>query len=105
MTSAVARLYVVVATVTTFFLVWAAVAAHPWATASRPAVDPRIHAIAVRQQHLRIESIRVKRIVDARWARYRTQLAARNRGAASALAAAPRVRVVNLPALVVTKTS
>ena len=42
MTSAVARLYVVVATVTTFFLVWAAVAAHPWATASRPAVDPRI---------------------------------------------------------------
>ena len=105
MTSAVARLYVLALAVVTFFVVWATVAAHPWAAPKTAAADPRIHAIALRQQHLRAESLRVKRMVDARWARYRRQLAAHKTAAAQLSAATPSVRVVNLPALVVTRTS
>jgi hypothetical protein len=118
MTSQLARLYALVVGVLVFFVVWAAVAAHPWA--SRPAQDPRLAALAARQQLVQVESLRVKRLVDARWALYRRQLAAHNvavarqaatqqvaaqQAAAQAVAAQPSVRVVNLPPLVVTRTS
>ena len=100
MTNQVARLYAVVGSVLAFFLTWAAVAAHPWAP--RPAQDPRVAALTARQHRIQVESVRVRRIVDARWAAYRHQLAARNLASAQAQ---PSVRVVNLPALVVTRTS
>ena len=103
MTSHVARLYVLIAGVLTFFIFWAAVAAHPWAP--RPAQDTRLVALAARQQRVQVESIRVKRIVDARWTLYRHRLATHNAAAAQQVAAQPSVRVVNLPALVVTRTS
>jgi uncharacterized protein YgbK (DUF1537 family) len=102
MTSQLARLYVLVVGVLVFFVAWAAVAAHPWA--AKPTQDPRIAALAARQQQLQIESVRVKQIVDARWATYRRALAAHHAAAAS-LATRPTVRVVNLPALVVTRSS
>ncbi len=102
MTSQLARLYVLVVGVLVFFVAWAAVAAHPWA--AKPAQDPRLAALAARQQRLQIESVRVKQIVDARWTTYRRALAARHAAAAS-LATRPAVRVVNLPALVVTRSS
>ncbi len=107
MTSAVARLYAIVLAVVAFFVSWATIAAHPWATASTPARDPRLAALAVRQTQVQAESIRVKKIVDARWAAYRKALAARNKTAATqpVAAAAPSVRVVTLPPLVVTRTS
>ena len=103
MTNQLARLYVLVVGVLVFFVAWAAIAAHPWA--AKPAQDPRIAALAARQQRLQMESIRVKRIVDARWTSYRRQLAERHATAASLARTRPAVRVVNLPALVVTRTS
>lgn len=103
MTSHVARLYALVAGVVTFFVAWAAVAAHPWAP--RPAQDPRAAALAARQQQLQLESLQVKRIVDARWAAYGRARATQSSAATTAASAAPSVRVVNLPPLVVTRTS
>lgn len=103
MTSHVARLYAVVTGVLAFFLAWAAVAAHPWAP--QPGQDPRLAALAARQQRVQLESLQVKQLVDQRWAAYRIQLAKRNASVAAAPAAAPSVRVVNLPPLVVTRTS
>ncbi len=116
MTDHVGRLYALVAGVVVFLVAWAAVAAHPWAP--RPAQDPRIAALAARQQRVRLESLQAKRIVDRRWAAYRRALAARNATAtritasntasaqlAAVQSAAPSVRVVNLPPLVVTRTS
>ena len=106
MTSPVARLYAITLAIAAFFVSWATVAAHPWATPTR---DPRLAALVVRQAHVRAESVRVKQIVDARWAAYRKALAARDRAAAaqpvSSSVAAPSVRVVTLPPLVVTRTS
>jgi hypothetical protein len=98
MTKHIARLYVLVAGVLTFFLAWAGVAAHPWAPTA--AQDPRIAALAARQQRIHLQSVRVQKIVNARWSSYRGALASRN-----LTAKAPSVRVVNLPPLVVTKTS
>ena len=98
MTDHVARLYTLVAGVLAFFAAWAAVVAHPWAAATAP--DPRVAALAARQQHVQLQSLRVQKIVDARWAAYRAALAHRK-----ALVPAPTVRVVNLPPLTVTRVS
>ena len=109
MTSPVARLYALVAGVLVFFAAWAAVVAHPWAPKTAQAADPRIAALAARQQQVRLESLRVQKVVQARWAAYRHALAQRNASAArqlaSAPAAAPSVRVVTLPPLTVTRVS
>ena len=107
MTSAVARLYALTLAIVAFFVAWATVAAHPWAAPAQPAPDPRIAALAARQAQVQVESLRVKKIVDARWATYRKALAARHQAAAAQPVprAAPSVRVVTLPPLVVTRTS
>lgn len=105
MTDHVARLYALVAGVLVFFAAWAGVVAHPWATT--PAQDPRVAALAARQQRVRLESLRVQRIVDHRWAAYKAALAKRNAQAAqlASAPAAPSVRVVTLPPLTVTRVS
>jgi hypothetical protein len=120
MTSHVARLYSLVIGILAFFLAWVAVAAHPWAP--QPVQDPRLAALAARQQRIHAESVRAQRIVAARWSAYHHALAVRDRAAraaakrASAAAqlaaapatfssAAPAVRVVSLPPLVVTRVS
>jgi hypothetical protein len=104
MTNHVARLYAIVTGVVVFFLAWAGVAAHPWAPQATQ--SSQVAALAARQQQVQLESLRVKRIVDARWAKYRLQLAAnKTTTAAQTVAATPSVRVVNLPPLVVTRTS
>lgn len=120
MTNHVARLYALALALVVFFVSWAAVAARPWATAQ---ADPRVAALAARQQRLQRESALVQRIVQARYADYRVALArrqaqlaaaqaARSRSLASVSAAAPAVsatsgavRIVNLPPLVITRTS
>jgi hypothetical protein len=110
MTDHVARLYALVAGVLAFFVAWVAVAAHPWA--SQPARDPRVAALAAREQRIQRESLVVKRVVDRRWAAYRAALRGRQHAIASTrarqaqlAAATPSVRVVRLPPLVVTRTS
>lgn len=108
MTNHAGRLYALAFTLVVFFLTWAAVAAHPWATAK---TDPRLAALALREQQVRRESVAVQRIVRRRWAVYRSQLRLRQRQIAavrqaqSAAASAPSVRVVTLPPLTVTRTS
>jgi hypothetical protein len=103
MTEHTLRLYAVVLAVVVFFLAWAAVAARPWAKA-----DPRVTALAQREQLLRAEARYVKLVVAAR-AQARTAAARAAGGNATttvaAAASAPAVRVVNLPPLTITRTS
>ena len=115
MTSQHGRLYGLALALVVFFLAWAVVAAHPWAAAG---ADPRLRTLAIREAQLQREAKLVRKVVAARWARYRVELKARraqiakvNAAAAvaaarAATAAAAPVRVVNLPAAhVVTRTS
>jgi hypothetical protein len=125
MTSHAGRLYALAATVVAFFVAWAVIAAHPWAT-FKATRDPRLVALAQREQRLRADAALVQKVVDRRFSDYRrrfaaykatlarqkAQLAAARRAAASAPAAsAPAsysgggVRVVTLPPLVITRTS
>ena len=105
------RLYAVVVAVLVFFVAWAAVAARPWATTKS---DPRLAALAKREQQLRTDARLVKLVVDKRFATYRAALAqrqaqnAQNATATRGLAvsqSSAAVRVVNLPPLTITKTS
>ena len=120
MTETTHRLYAVVLAVTVFFVSWAVVAAKPWATA-KP--DPRLAALAQREQRLRADAKLVQLVVDRRMAAYRAaltvrkaqiaevarQTAARQSAAQpssqSTVASAAAVRVVNLPPLTVTRSS
>ena len=127
MTNQIARLWTVVIGVVVFFLAWAAIAAHPWQRAA--SIDPRLSALAARQQVLQREAVQVNRVVNRRFAAYRVALARRrlaisraNIAAAAAASraqvqaqavsapvytpsAAPAARVVTLPPLVITRTS
>jgi hypothetical protein len=79
MTSNLGRTYAIVAAMIVFFLTWAVVAARPWVEPSSIKTDPRIAALDARERRLRAESVRIKAIVDRRWALYRTALAKRKR--------------------------
>jgi len=106
MTSHVGRLYALALALLVFFLTWALVAARPWAAKAFAQDDPRLAALAAREEKLRRQSELVRRIVGRRWALYRRQLAARKAELATATPArAPSVRVVNLPPITVTKSS
>ena len=118
MTSHHARLYGVALALVVFFLGWAVVAAHPWATV---AADPRLKVLGVREAQLRHEAQVVQKVVANRWAHYRVELKLRRAQIANASAllpprqrpapAAPQasaagpVQVVSLPAHVITRTS
>jgi hypothetical protein len=128
MTSHAGRLYALAAGLVVFFVAWAVVAAHPWATA-KATRDPRLAALALREQRLRADAKLVQKVVDRRFSDYRRRFAAYKaalarrqaqlvaaRNAAAAAAAAPAsapvaassssaVRVVTLPPLVITRTS
>lgn len=110
MTSHAGRLYALALALLAFFLAWSVFAARPWVSSAQ--ADPRIAALAAREQKIRHESVVVRRIVQKRWAVYRAalkqrkaQIAARQAQLAAAPAAGPSVRVVNLPPLTVTRTS
>ena len=105
MTSPTGRMYATALTLFTFFLTWALVAAKPWPSQTPAATDPRLQALAAREQKLRRESIRTQRLVQRRWAAYRSQLAQRNQQLAAAAAAPPPVRIVSQPAATVTRSS
>jgi hypothetical protein len=108
MTSHTGRLYALAVTLVVFFLTWTLIAARPW-VAAKP--DPRLAALAVREQQLRRESIMVRRLVQHRWSVYRVQLHQRQAQISAAhqaqlpAAAAPSVRVVSLPPITITRTS
>jgi hypothetical protein len=111
MTDTSHRLSAVVIAVVVFFVSWAAVAAKPWATA-KP--DPRLAALTQREQRLRADAKLVQQVVDKRMIAYKLSLKTRKAQIAAAQAnslqiaqsaAAPAVRVVNLPPLTITRTS
>jgi len=119
MTNHHVRLYGLALALVVFFLGWAVVAAHPWAT---QAADPRLKTLSHREAQLRHDAQIVQKVVAKRWAHYRVELKLRKAqiaaaSAASAAAAAraaaytPQVsaagpvQVVSLPAHVITRTS
>ena len=89
-----ARLYALALSLVAFFLAWAVVAARPWASQS---ANPRMQALAVRAAELRREAKLVNEIVALR--------AKTRPSAPTQSAAAPAVRVVNLPPVTITRTS
>ena len=84
MTSHVGRLYSLALALFVFFLTWTAIGARPWASASVTRKDPRLAALAAREQRLRHESVAVQRLVKHRWAVYRVQLRKRQSQIAAA---------------------
>ena len=82
MTNHVARLHAGALALLVFFLVWAVVAARPWAQPAE--TDPRAAALERREQRLARESRRVNRVVERRFATYRRRLARRQREIAAA---------------------
>lgn len=113
MTSSAPRLYVLALTILAFFLIWAAVAARPWQAKTSAPADPRLAALQRREQALRRSAVLVQRLVDRRNAEYAAALASRRaavaaanrRTVATASPVAPRVRVVTLPPLTITRSS
>ncbi|HEX3290491.1 MAG TPA: hypothetical protein VHR46_03795 [Gaiella sp.] len=100
MTSVVGRVYVVAGTLLAFFVLWAGIAARPWAAAA--ASDPRVAALDRREARIRRDAAAAQAAAAERWAAYRKKVAAR---AAATAAAQPRVRIVTIPAVTSTRTS
>ena len=100
MTDHVARMYAGALALLVFFLVWAVVAARPWAEAGGS--DPRMAALERREQKLMRESRRVNKVVQRRFATYRQRLARRRKEIAAAEAAAAAAAV---PAATATSSS
>lgn len=75
MSSHALRLYVASVTLLVFFVLWAVLAARPWASAGRGAApDPRLVALDRRQRHLQHEARVVKQELARRWREYRRRL-------------------------------
>jgi len=120
MTSHTGRLYSLAIALVVFFLAWAVIATHPWATATK---DARLQALAAREAQIRKEAKLVQTVVAQRWANYQAQLKTRKAAIAAAKAASSAqlasvstassgtasasspVKVVTLPPLTVTRTS
>jgi len=75
MRSQALRLYVFSITLLLFFVLWAVIAARPWA--ARSGTSPALTALTARERHLRHEARVVEKAVRRRWADYRRRLHAR----------------------------
>ncbi len=76
MTNHHGRLYALGASILLFFVAWAVVAAHPWASTKATSRDPQLVALAQREHRLRREAGLVQQVVARRYADYRRQFAA-----------------------------
>ena len=74
MTNPLPRIYVIAGSVLVLFLAWAVIAAHPWVPAAGAKADPRMQALAAREQRLRHDALVIKRIVNKRWHTYTVAL-------------------------------
>lgn len=95
------RTYVAVTALLVFLVLWAAIAASPWA-AAKP--DPRLEALAKREALVRRAARAAEREHEARWARYGRAVADR-RATRPASVASPQVRIVELPPVATTRSS
>lgn len=73
------RLYAAAVALLVFFVLWATIAAHPWSAPAKPVADPRVLALATREQRLQREAMQVKKLVAHRWHVYEWRLRARER--------------------------
>jgi hypothetical protein len=73
------RLYVLSITLLVFFVLWAVIAARPWAAAQNGGSPggAKLDALAARERHLRHEARVVEKAVRRRWVSYRRRLHAR----------------------------
>jgi len=78
------RLYLATVTLLVFFVLWTAIASHPWAAPVRSAVDPRLAALAAREARLQREAAQVRRLIAERWQAYARRLRVRQRQIAAA---------------------
>jgi hypothetical protein len=74
MTSHALRLYVASVTLLVFFVLWAVIAAKPWASTGHAGLDPRLVALNRRQRRLERETRAVKQELNRRWLDYRRRL-------------------------------
>lgn len=98
------RAYVATGTLLVFLLVWATIAASPWATGT----DPRLAALARREALVRREAAVAQQAYASRWAHYRAALAERQALQATvraSVAPTPQVRIVQLPPVATTRSS
>jgi hypothetical protein len=78
MTNHLVRLYTAAGAIVVFFLLWATIAAHPWATTEQVTPqDPRLVALAQREKKLQKRAAEVNRVVGRRWAIYERRSARR----------------------------
>ena len=89
MTNHVVRLYAGALALLAFFLVWAVVAARPWAPTGE--ADPRLAALERRELALKRETRQVNRTVKRRFAVYQRRLKRREERIAEVRAAAAAV--------------
>jgi hypothetical protein len=82
MKSTVGRLYVAAIALLVFFLFWATVSAHPWASAAK--VDPRVTDLQAREHNVRVEVAKAKAAVNHKWALYNKKLKHRQKAIAIA---------------------
>lgn len=75
MSSHALRLYVFAVTLLVFFVLWAVIAARPWASAAGThSRDQRLVALERRQRRLENEARVIRQRLDRRWREYRRRL-------------------------------
>lgn len=101
MTSLAGRVYVACGCLLVFLVLWAGIAARPWAT---PARDARVAALDRREAAIRSRAELAQRRYEARWAGYRQAVA--ERGATPIARSGPaHVRIVELAPAATTRSS
>jgi hypothetical protein len=102
-TSGAPRIVAVAVAVLLFFVLWAAVAARPWAAAG-PA-DPRLARLERREARVRSELAVAQARLQARWEAYRRALDARAAAVPAPAPPPPAVAVTQLPPVTATRSS
>ena len=73
MTSVIGRFWAAAVALVVFFVLWAALAARPWVSASTP-TDPRLVALQAREQKVQTQALAAQKTLNKRWAAYRSAL-------------------------------
>lgn len=102
-TTSLGRAYVTAGTLLVFLVLWAVIAASPWASGGR---SPALAALDRREALVRQRAALAEQRHAARWARFRAAVeAAGNRPNRPAAVAQPQVRIVPLPPVATTRSS
>lgn len=72
MKSQIGRVYILAIALLLFFVLWATISAHPWS--SKAAVDPRVAKLQAREQQVKQEVQRARKVVTVRWKTYNRNL-------------------------------